>query len=337
MADTDKRPADETQFPGLKDDTIPAPSPVLREPEERPHIGRVTFAERLARREMEPVMVSRRALAAHSRRDFLLYGAGAALAAAGFWWLLPEETQQRLHATPRPSARKEALLNKALDFDDDVAKLLYSPHRLAPNYDKSRAVAPAPDGQDGGFPVNYEGGMPQAVYGNYVPHWSLTVSGLASGRTATLRMPDIEALIRRYGREEQVTRLVCVEGWSVIGWWSGLRFADFLAAYPPMPGAKWASLRSKYNIGTNDDGSYYPDPYYVSVDLDTARHPQALLATEQSGRPLTIGHGAPLRLRLPMKLGLKNIKAISSIEYTVDEPADYWNSEGRGYSRYDGL
>ena len=121
-----------------------------------------------------------------------------------------------------------------------------------------------------------------------------------------------------------VTRLVCVEGWSQIGRWAGLRFADFLAAYPPMPGAKWVALRSKYNIATDTDNTdsngnptYTPDPYYVSIDMGTARHPQTLLATEQSGRPLTIGHGAPLRLVVPMKLGLKNIKAISSIEYTV--------------------
>jgi DMSO/TMAO reductase YedYZ molybdopterin-dependent catalytic subunit len=90
---------------------------------------------------------------------------------------------------------------------------------------------------------------------------------------------------------------------------------------------------------TDDQGntSYSPDPYYVSIDLGTARHPQALLAIEQNGRPLTIGHGAPLRLLVPMKLGLKNIKAISKITYSVDEPKDYWSSEGRGYSHYDGL
>ena len=107
-----------------------------------------------------------------------------------------------------------------------------------------------------------------------------------------------------------MTRLVCVEGWSVIGWWSGLRFADFLAAFPPMPGAKWVALRSKYNIATdtentdsNGNPTYTPDPYYVSIDMGTARHPQALLATEQNGRPLTIGHGAPLRLRGPDEAG----------------------------------
>jgi len=78
-----------------------------------------------------------------------------------------------------------------------------------------------------------------------------------------------------------------------------------------------------------------PEPYYVSLDLGTARHPQTLLATHHAGAPLTLAHGAPLRLVAPMKLGLKNIKAITDIAYTADEPADYWNE--RGYSKYDGI
>ena len=78
-----------------------------------------------------------------------------------------------------------------------------------------------------------------------------------------------------------------------------------------------------------------PDPYYVSLDLDTAFHPQTLLATHKDGVPLPVEHGAPLRLLAPMKLGLKNIKAITSIAYLDDEPGDYWNE--RGYSKYDGL
>ena len=78
-----------------------------------------------------------------------------------------------------------------------------------------------------------------------------------------------------------------------------------------------------------------PDPYFVSLDLSTARHPQTLLATHLNGKPLTVEHGARLRLVAPVKLGLKNIKAITRITYTKDEPPDYWAK--RGYSRYDGI
>ena len=95
--------------------------------------------------------------------------------------------------------------------------------------------------------------------------------------------------------------------------------------------AKWVRLESSVNLGpwTN------PDPYYVSLDLPTAGHPQTLLATRLTGNPLTVEHGAPLRLLVPVKLGLKNIKAITRITYTTDEPADYWAK--RGYSGYDGI
>ena len=77
------------------------------------------------------------------------------------------------------------------------------------------------------------------------------------------------------------------------------------------------------------------DPYFVSIDLETARHPQTLLATHFTGRPLNLAHGAPLRLLVPMKLGLKNIKQVTHITYVADEPPDYWAM--RGYSKYDGL
>ena len=73
----------------------------------------------------------------------------------------------------------------------------------------------------------------------------------------------------------------------------------------------------------------------MSLDLLTARHPQTLLVTHLNGKPLTVEHGAPLSLLAPVKLGLKNIKAITRITYTKDERPDYWAK--RGYSRYDGI
>jgi DMSO/TMAO reductase YedYZ molybdopterin-dependent catalytic subunit len=135
----------------------------------------------------------------------------------------------------------------------------------------------------------------------------------------------------RFSVHEQITRLVCVEGWSAIAWWSGLRFDDLLRAYPPMSQAKWVRVESSVNL----DASGNPDSYFVSLDLVTARHPQTLLATHFNGQPLTVDHGAPLRLLVPVKLGLKNVKAITKITYVAEEPRDYWAE--RGYSRYDGI
>src|SRR5580658_1561918 len=252
-----------------------------------------------------------------TRRDLLLFGAGSLGALAGIGYLLPQDTLGRLgvHAD-LDSPKKEQFLNGALRFDDDVAEALYSPNRIVPTYSKSQ-ITPLRN--------NYNGATPDP---GYISGWNLTLDGLASGLSISL---DIRNLMSRFSLHEQITRLVCVEGWSAVAWWAGLRFDDVLRAYPPMSQAKWARVESSVNL----DASGNPDPYFVSIDLATARHPQTLLATHLSGQPLTVEHGAPLRLRVPVKLGLKNVKAITRLTYLAQEPKDYWAK--RGYSRYDGI
>jgi DMSO/TMAO reductase YedYZ molybdopterin-dependent catalytic subunit len=255
-----------------------------------------------------------RVLRYRTRRDLLLFSAGA-VAGAGF--LLPQTTLSRMGVRRNINARgKEWLLNKALRIDDDVAEALYSRNRMVPTYTKSQ-ITPIKN--------NYNGATPDPAY---IPGWRLTLDGLSSGLTLSL---DIGVLRVRHQVHDQITRLVCVEGWSAISWWSGLRFDDLLHAYPPVSQAKWASIESSVNLDANGN----PDPYFVSIDLLTAQNPQTLLATHLNGKPLTVEHGAPLRLLVPVKLGLKNIKAITRITYTKDEPPDYWAK--RGYSRYDGI
>src|SRR4051812_30937298 len=290
---------------------------------------RRSLSERIREPEEVAVEVPAAAARARTRGDLLLFGAGALAAAGGLWWLLPDDTKQRhltaalrdsldsiearLGATPE---NREKFLNRALTFDDDVAEALYSPTRTVRTYSRSQATP---------LRNNYNGATPGP---GYLPGWSLELSGLASGKAERFAIGD---LLSRFPRRDQVTRLCCVEGWSAVAWWGGLPFAELLKAYPPAAGARWAKIDSAVNL----DGRGNPDPYYVSIDLATARHPQSLLATHFSGRPLGVDHGAPLRLVVPMKLGLKNIKAITSIAYTAEEPPDYWNE--RGYSRYDGL
>lgn len=270
----------------------------------------------------------RGALAAQSRRNFILFGAGALATAAAGWWALPERTKQAWLPAAHDAldtlaarvgltrAQREATLNRALTFDDDVAEALYSRDRAVRTYAKPD---PTP------LRNNYHGRTPGP---GYLPGWRLNLSGLASGRLESLAIGDITT---RFARRDMNTRLVCVEGWSHVAAWGGVRFADLLAAFPPAPGARWAALRSAVSLGASGAS----EPYYVSLDLGTARHPQTLLATHHAGAPLTLAHGAPLRLVAPMKLGLKNIKALTDIAYLADEPADYWNE--RGYSKYDGL
>src|SRR5262249_41869340 len=125
-----------------------------------------------------------------ARRDVLLFGMGAIAAVAG------------------GALKKEWLLNKALRIDDDVAEALFSRNRLVPTYTKSQ-ITPLKN--------NYNGATPDP---GYIPEWRLTLDGLASGLSVSL---DIRNLLASFRVHEQITRLVCVEGWSAIAWWAGLR------------------------------------------------------------------------------------------------------------------
>ena len=275
------------------------------------------FQGAFSERPIEPIEVEPLILRRWTRRDVLLFGAGALATLAVGGSQLPRKLLQQLRLDPGGTTGPDKwLLNKALRLDDDVSTAPYSQHHLVPTYTKSQ-ITPLKN--------NYNGATPDPAY---IPGWRLTLGGLSSGLAVSL---DIEALLARHRIHDQITRLVCVEGWSAIAWWSGLRFDDLLHAYPPVSQAKWAYIESSVNLDANGN----PDPYFVSIDLVTAQHPQTLLATHLNGKPLTVEHGAPLRLLVPVKLGLKNIKAITRITYTKDEPPDYWAK--RGYSRYDGI
>jgi hypothetical protein len=138
-----------------------------------------------------------------------------------------------------------------------------------------------------------------------------------------LTMDDVLAL----PRYELVTQFKCIEGWSQVVHWAGVRMADFIEAYPPkLAGA----APPKYVYMETPDGDYY-----TGYDLEVCRHPQTLLVTEMMGAPLTQYHGAPLRLHMPTKYGYKQIKRIGLIAYTNDKPDDYWTK--LGYDWYAGL
>ncbi|MBA3439166.1 MAG: molybdopterin-dependent oxidoreductase [Pyrinomonadaceae bacterium] len=128
--------------------------------------------------------------------------------------------------------------------------------------------------------------------------------------------------IRALPRVEITTELKCIEGWSEVVHWAGARFADFADRYAP------ATPGSYVGLETPDGG------YYVGLDMESARHPQTLLCYEMDGKPLALEHGAPLRLYIPVKYGIKSIKRIGTISFTDDRPADFWAE--RGYDWYSG-
>lgn len=296
--------------PAPKPDDVPSPNIVKPVPPEK---QRRFFEER----PLPAIGMVPRVMRNRTRREGLAFGIGAAAVATGAAYLLPQNTLSRLGVRRDMNSRgKEWLLNNALLLDDDVAEALYSNNRMVPTYTRAQ-ITPIKN--------NYNGVTPEPWY---ISGWNLRLDGLASGLSVSL---DIRKLMNHFSVHEQITRFVCVEGWSAIAWWAGLRFDDLLRAYPPKSQAKWARVESSVNL----DNSGSPDPYFVSIDLATARHPQTLLATHHNGQALTLEHGAPLRLLVPVKLGLKNVKAITRITYSAEEPRDYWAPYG--YSSYDGI
>jgi DMSO/TMAO reductase YedYZ molybdopterin-dependent catalytic subunit len=119
----------------------------------------------------------------------------------------------------------------------------------------------------------------------------------------------------------QVTRHICVEGWSAIGKWSGVRFSDFLARIGADTTAKYVGFQCA-------------DDYYGSIDMATALHPQTQLSLRYADELLPPKYGYPMKLRIPTKLGFKNPKLIAAIFVTNEYPGGYW--EDKGYNWYSG-
>jgi len=232
-----------------------------------------------------------------TRRGFLVAGGSAMIGLASWTWLRSRPDDGGI---PWPFRR-------VLRFNEIVAGGYFSRARLGTTFDRSRITRPA----------RLNGGI--GLDARYLANpWSLTIDGAAA--PVTLTIDDVRAL----PKHEQITQLCCIEGWSIVTQWGGARLADLIARYPP------ANPRVRYvGLETPDQG------YYVGLDIASAMHPQTLLAYELNGEPLTWQHGAPLRLAIPVKYGIKNIKRIGTIRYTDVRPADYWAEQG--YDWYAGL
>jgi DMSO/TMAO reductase YedYZ molybdopterin-dependent catalytic subunit len=202
------------------------------------------------------------------------------------------------------------LLGSGLGFSDWAAGKLFRRHHLAPTFADSQ-VAPFER-----FPYNgYDVLDPEVD----LDTWTLTVDGNVQ-QPGEYRLDRIQSL----PKIRQNTRHVCVEGWDVIGSFGGARLSEFLASLG-------ADTRSRFlTLECADD-------YYESLDMQTALHPQSLLCYEMYGKPLDRGHGAPLRLILPTKLGYKQAKYLTRLSVTNVVPAKrgYW--EDQGYSWFGGL
>ena len=133
-------------------------------------------------------------------------------------------------------------------------------------------------------------------------------------------------------KHEEVFNFKCVEGWSQITWWGGCTFADFLIKY------KLGTHSGNAPDKNNPDDLYKyvsletPDgKYYVGIDMKSMLHPQTLLCYELNGAALPDKEGHPLRLIIPLKYGIKNLKWIGTISFSDERPRDYWFERGYDY------
>jgi hypothetical protein len=237
-------------------------------------------------------------LARRSRRSFIGLGAGAAGAIGGWYWLNAQPLEDEI---PRP-------LRRVLGLNERVVRsTLYSDSHLVRTYPASAV---------GRIKVNGDIGMEKPID---LASWCMNLTSF-DGAARQLALADIQSL----PRYEEIIDFKCVEGWSTVTRFAGARLSDFTARFAP------GSERAAF-VGMRTPSK----DYYVGFEMASALHPQTLLAYEMNGAPLTDKHGAPLRLVLPVKYGIKSIKRIGSIEYTDKRPADYWGEQG--YDYYSGL
>ena len=202
----------------------------------------------------------------------------------------------------------QAALHAVSRWNDRVQAALFDGARLAPVYDTGLAVRE--------FRFNaFFGAQDSPVLGP--DSYRLRLSGAIDDKR-----PWTVAQLRGLPQESQVTRHVCVEGWSMIGQWAGPPLATFLARIG-------ADTRAKYI------GFECADGYYGGIDMATALHPQTILAMSLSGQTLPTRFGFPFKVRIPTKLGFKNPKWVTAMYVTDQEPRGFW--EDRGYNWFSGI
>lgn len=193
-------------------------------------------------------------------------------------------------------------------WNDRIQALLFDPTKLARVYPESVITDPFP------FNAFYtEDEVPEVSGESY----KLALYGLIRDKKPWT-LPELYQL----PQVSQVTRHVCVEGWSAIGKWTGVPFRHFLERVG-------ADLSAKYV------GFKCLDDYYTSIDMATALHPQTQLTFKFGDQILPAKYGFPMKLRMPTKLGFKNPKHIAEIYVTNQFPGGYW--EDQGYNWFSGL
>jgi DMSO/TMAO reductase YedYZ molybdopterin-dependent catalytic subunit len=245
-----------------------------------------------------------------TRRSFVVGTLAAGAGALGWFGLRSAALEDGI---PWP-------LRRVLAFNEKVAGALFSDTRLAAEFSSDMATEPRPNGR-----IGLSGEVDLAS-------WRLHV-------VCPDRHPEAFTLeeIKAFPAVSMTTELRCIEGWSNLVQWKGVRLVEFAARHGfgvkngrPFAVDKKPAHASRYVGLETPTGDYF-----VGLDMASAFHPQTLLCYEMNGKPLTPEHGAPLRLVIPVKYGIKNIKRIGTIRFSNELPGDYWAKQG--YDWYAGL
>lgn len=219
--------------------------------------------------------------------------------------LIPVGVWKWINSSPKLN-NALAPLRKTLEFNERLTGKLLADSNLAPTFPLSQAQKK----------VRVNGGV--GLMDSIVPDYKVKIESGELKFEVTL--DELKAL----PKQEIVFEFKCIEGWSQIQHWGGVRFADVMNHYKI--GQKDAENLYKYvGMETPDD------KYYVGVDMPSMVHPQTILAYEMNGKPLLKKHGSPLRLIIPVKYGYKSLKKIGVIKFSDTRPKDYWALFGYDY------
>ena len=201
----------------------------------------------------------------------------------------------------------ESALQQISYFNDRVQGWLFNPNRLAPTYPDSMVTRPFP------FNAYYpEDDAPEVDKDDY----AFEVGGLVEN-TKSWTLDELYAL----PQETQITRHICVEGWSAIGKWTGTPLREFLRRIGTDTRAKYVWFRCA-------------EGYSTSIDMATALHPQTQMTFRFDGEILPRKYGFPMKVRIPTKLGFKNPKHVMEMAVTNKYLGGYW--EDQGYNWFSG-
>jgi DMSO/TMAO reductase YedYZ molybdopterin-dependent catalytic subunit len=207
-------------------------------------------------------------------------------------------------------------------------RLLIPRDALAPTYDRSEI---SPDFRANGS-IDPAASDYVALREGGFAGYRLVIDGLVE-QPLSLSLAEL----RTRPAQSQITKHDCVEGWTSIGEWTGVRLDALLDEAGLKPEARYIVFHCFDALDQREDG----DRYYESIDLIDARHPQTILAYDMNGRTLPVPHGAPLRLRVERQIGYKHakyirrIEAVESFAHIDGGKGGYW--EDRGYEWYAGI